>query len=208
MKIDPEYIYQKISEMYPNAGCELDYVSATDLLIAVMLSQQATDVSVNKLTRSLFRKYKTMADYASSKLTELETDIKTIGLYRQKAKNIQMTAKIIESEYEGVIPSKQELLEGLPGVGRKTANVFLAEWHKLPRIAVDTHVKRVASRLGLAMPNDSPEAVESKLMGWYPKSEWIRLHHRFLHFGRYFCKSRNPNCDQCTLASICTYPDR
>jgi len=207
MKPDPAFIYKKISELFPDAGCELEYVTETDLLVAIMLSQQATDVSVNKLTRTLFEKYKTFVDYATASLTTLEQDIRTIGLFRSKAKNIQSTARIIQTEYDGKIPSEQELLERLPGIGRKTANVFLAEWHKLPRIAVDTHVKRVSWRLGLAKQNDTPETVEKKLMESYPEAEWIRLHHRFLFFGRYFCTARKPKCVTCPLVNVCHFPD-
>ncbi|MGI6392181.1 MAG: endonuclease III [Candidatus Izemoplasmatales bacterium] len=208
VKPDPQLIYRKISELYPDAGCELDYVTETDLLVAIILSQQATDVSVNKLTKTLFAKYKTFADYAQAPLADLEADIRAIGLFRTKAKNIQMASRIIQSEYGGIIPMQQELLEKLPGVGRKTANVFLAEWHKLPRIAVDTHVKRVATRLGLAKDKDTPETVEKKLMEHYPPSEWIPLHHRFLFFGRYLCKARKPECWRCPLIDVCHYPDR
>lgn len=207
MKDKAAFILQEVSKLYPDAGCELKYSNATELLVAIMLSQQATDISVNSLTRTLFAKYPTLEAFALAPLSQLESDLRTIGLFRAKAKNIKATAAIILDKHHGQIPATQEDLESLPGVGRKTANVYLAEWHNLPRIAVDTHVKRVAGRLGLADEGDTPAAVEKRLMGLYPESAWIRLHHSLLFFGRYFCKAKKPQCRSCPLIQVCLHPD-
>ena len=200
------FILEKITEMYPNATIELNYKKAHELLIAIMLSAQTTDVAVNKVTKKLFADYQTLADYANADNETLESYIKTIGLYRNKAKNLKKLSSMIIEEFDGVIPKDQSLLEKLPGVGRKTANVYLAEFYKIPRIAVDTHVSRVSIRLGLAKIDDSPLQVENKLMKLYDESQWIALHHKFIHFVRYFCKSRNPQCKVCPLLKICKFP--
>jgi endonuclease-3 len=136
----------------------------------------------------------------------LESYIKRIGLYRNKAKNLKKLSQMIIDQYGGQVPKDQKELEKLPGVGRKTANVYLAEFYKIPRIAVDTHVSRVSIRLGLAKLNDSPLKVEEKLMRVYDKDQWITLHHKFIHFGRYFCKAKKPKCKECPLLSICKMP--
>lgn len=177
-----------------------------ELMVAIMLSQQATDASVNRLTPSLFAKYPTIEAYRDVPLPELEQDLCSIGLYNSKAKNIKAMAKIVASEYQGVFPPDQESLESLPGVGRKTANVFLAEWYHLPRIAVDTHVLRVSKRLGLAPKNASPLAVEQSLSKLYPQDLWIDLHHKFVIFGRYFCKAKKPRCHECPIINNCLKP--
>ena len=205
-KEEAKLILETITEMFPDASIELDYEQKHELLIAVMLSAQTTDVAVNKATKKLFKDFKTLNDYARAETDLLETYIKTIGLYRNKAKNLKKLSQIILDEYEGDVPKDQKELEKLPGVGRKTANVFLAEYHKIPRIAVDTHVSRVSIRLGLAKIGDSPVQVEKKLMKLYPESEWIALHHKFIYFGRYFCKSRKPSCKTCKLLNICKMP--
>ena len=157
-------ILSVFDEMFPNAECELNHTNSLELLIAVMLSAQTTDKSVNKLTIKLFNKYKTVDDYASADSAELENDLKRIGLYKNKAKNIQKTAQIIIKKFNRKVPSSQVDLESLPGVGRKTANVVLSVWYNVPRIAVDTHVNRVAKRLKLAYNTDSVLQVEEKLM--------------------------------------------
>lgn len=201
-----KFILDQISKMYPNASIELNYRKNYELLIAIMLSAQTTDVAVNKITKKLFLDFKSLEDYAKADIKVLESYIKTIGLYRNKAKNLKKLAQMIIDEFQGVIPQDQKLLEKLPGVGRKTANVYLAEYYKIPRIAVDTHVSRVSIRLGLAKVGDSPLQVENKLMKIYDRDQWIRLHHQFIHFGRYFCKARNPQCKTCPLLKVCKMP--
>lgn len=199
-------ILREITQMFPDAKIELDYTQSHELLIAIMLSAQTTDVSVNKVTKKLFNDFKTIEDYAKAELKSLESYIRTIGLYRNKAKNLKNLATMIIEDFGGIVPDNQIDLEKLPGVGRKTANVYLAEFYKIPRIAVDTHVSRVSIRLGLAKKGDNPLQVEKKLMKAYDKSEWISLHHKFIHFGRYFCKAKKPMCKECPLLSICKMP--
>jgi endonuclease-3 len=205
-KEEAKVILQEITQMYPDATIELNYQQAHELLIAIMLSAQTTDVAVNKISEKLFRDFPQLRDYAEADISLLESYIKTIGLYRNKAKNLKKLAQMIIQDFDGEIPKSQQELEKLPGVGRKTANVFLAEYHHIPRIAVDTHVSRVSIRLGLAKKGDSPEQVEKKLMRLYDQNQWISLHHKFIHFGRYFCKARNPNCKECPLLNICKMP--
>ncbi len=206
LAIKAEIIQREMEILYPEAQCELNYTSALELLVAVMLSQQSTDISINKLTKTLFKEYTSLDDYINIPLSKLEADLHHIGLYKNKAKNIKATALIVKKEYLGIFPNDQDKLERLPGVGRKTANVFLAEWYHEPRIAVDTHVKRVATRLGLAKELDSVLVVENILMKLYVPDQWIKTHHQFLFFGRYFCKAKKPRCSECSLINQCLKP--
>jgi endonuclease-3 len=171
-----------------------------------MLSAQTTDQAVNLVTKNLFSKFHSIADYANASLEELENIIKRIGLYRNKAKNLKAMALIIVNDHNSKVPNNQLDLEKLPGVGRKTANVFLAEYYHIPRIAVDTHVSRVSKRLGLAKEDDTPVKIEEKLKRKFHKSIWIDLHHKFIFFGRYFCTAKKPNCNKCPLVKICKKP--
>jgi endonuclease-3 len=201
-----DQILDVLDEMFPNAECELNHTNSFELLVAVMLSAQTTDKSVNLVTAKLFQKYQSPQDIVEADLTELMDDIKRIGLYKNKAKNLQKLSQKLINDYDGIVPASQEKLESLPGVGRKTANVVLSVWFKVPRIAVDTHVNRVAKRLKLAYNNDSIEKVEEKLMRKIPKNRWSDTHHKMIFFGRYHCTSRNPKCDDCKLKELCRYP--
>jgi len=203
---EAKMILQEITKLYPDATIELNYSQSHELLIAIMLSAQTTDVSVNRVTEKLFKDFTSLEDYANADIEVLENYIRTIGLYHNKAKNLKRLSQMILERFDGVVPNRQEDLESLPGVGRKTANVYLAEYYKIPRIAVDTHVKRVSVRLGMAKKGDSPLVVEKKLMKLYKPEEWITLHHKLIHFGRYFCKAKKPNCQICPLLSICKMP--
>ncbi len=202
-----ETIIKVLTEMYPNAECELNHTNGFELLVAVMLSAQTTDKSVNILTDSLFAKYKSPEEYAKADIIELQNDLKRIGLYKNKAKNLKALSKKIVTEFNSQVPSSQEKLESLPGVGRKTANVVLSVWYNVPRIAVDTHVDRVSKRLKLAYKNDNVKQVEEKLMRKIPKNKWSDIHHKMIFFGRYHCKSRKPNCEKCRLKELCRYPN-
>jgi len=204
--VDPQLIFDEISKLFPDAKCELNYGTDLQLLISIMLSAQTTDISVNKVTPELFRRFPTLDAFIEADITEIEALIKHLGLFRSKAKNIKAAVKKINEEYGGLIPRTQDELESLSGVGRKTANVYLSEWHKIPRIAVDTHVKRVSVRLGLAADTDTPEKVELKLMKQFPEEKWIELHHKLIFFGRYFCKAAKPDCKICPLLSVCKKP--
>ena len=197
------YALKVMGEMFPNAHGELIYNTPFQLLIAVILSAQATDVSVNKATPALFADFGTSDKLAEASLEDIIAKIKTIGLYRTKAKNIKACARIIATEYGGTVPNDRKILESLPGVGRKTANVVLAEAYGVPAIAVDTHVERVSKRLRICKLNATVVEVEKTLMRKLPKDEWIKDHHRMIFFGRYHCLARNPKCEICPLLPIC-----
>lgn len=196
-------ILETMATMFPDAHCELNHRNPFELLIAVMLSAQATDESVNRLTPALFNKYRKPEDYLQVTLEELQDDIRSIGLFRNKAKHIQQMCKILQDQYEGNVPGTHEALVALPGVGRKTANVVVSNAFGIPAIAVDTHVERVTKRLGLAKEDDSVLAVEKKLMAIVPREEWTLTHHRMIFFGRYHCKAQSPRCDACPLLDLC-----
>jgi endonuclease-3 len=189
--------------MFPDAHCELNHSNPFELVIAVALSAQCTDALVNKVTRELFKKYKTPEDYLSVPLEELQNDIRSIGLYRNKAKNIQSLCRLVLNEYGGQIPMDRDELTKLPGVGRKTANVVVSVAFNIPAIAVDTHVERVSKRLGICRWKDSVLEVEKTLMKKVPKEEWGVTHHRLIFFGRYHCKAQNPQCPSCPLLELC-----
>ncbi|GAA4861259.1 endonuclease III [Paenibacillus vulneris] len=196
-------ILDTIAEMFPDAHCELNHSNPFELTIAVLLSAQCTDETVNKVTADLFQKYKRPEDYLAVPLEELEQDIRRIGLFRNKAKNIQALCAILLDKYGGEVPELHEQLVELPGVGRKTANVVVSNAFGVPAIAVDTHVERVSKRLGMANWNDSVLEVEKKLMKLVPRDEWTLTHHRLIFFGRYHCKAQKPQCDSCPLADAC-----
>ncbi|MBO8170482.1 MAG: endonuclease III [Bacillaceae bacterium] len=192
-----------VADMFPHAQCELIHSNPFELLIAVVLSAQSTDQTVNKVTRDLFKKYKKPEDYLQVPLEELENDIKRIGLWRNKAKNIRKLCEKIVYEYGGEVPREHEELTKLPGVGRKTANVVVSNAFGVPAIAVDTHVERVSKRLGICRWKDTPLEVEKTLMKKVPREEWTLTHHRLIFLGRYHCKSQNPKCESCPLLDLC-----
>ena len=193
----------KMGEMYPDAHCELNHENPFELVIAVLLSAQCTDVLVNKVTKELFQKYKTPEDYLNVSLEELQQDIRSIGLFRNKAKNIQNLCKMLIEEYEGTVPNTRDELIKFPGVGRKTANVVVSVAYGVPAIAVDTHVERVSKRLGFCRWKDTVLEVEQTLMKKVPIEEWSVTHHRMIFFGRYHCKAQNPQCPTCPLLDLC-----
>ncbi|MBA4536116.1 endonuclease III [Bacillus aquiflavi] len=198
-----KYCLNKMGEMFPNAHCELIHSNPFELVIAVALSAQCTDVLVNKVTKKLFQKYKTPEDYLNVPLEELQEDIRSIGLFRNKARNIQKLCKMLIEEYNGEVPKEREELMKLPGVGRKTANVVMSVAFHVPAIAIDTHVERVSKRLGFCRWKDSVLEVEKTLMRKIPQDEWSITHHRLIFFGRYHCKAQNPQCETCPLLDIC-----
>lgn len=203
IKTKQDRILNTFDEMFPDARCVLNHSNNLELLVAVMLSAQTTDESVNKLTSHLFQKYKTVDDYANASLPELESDLHSIGLYRNKAKNIKAMAMALQARFNGVVPASHDALISLPGVGRKTANVVMAEGFGYPAIAVDTHVERISKRLGFAKPDDTVLNVEKKLMKTIPKNRWIKTHHQMIFFGRYHCKAMSPHCKECPLVDLC-----
>ena len=191
--------------MYPDAKAELDYTNNFELLIAVVLSAQTTDIGVNRVTPELFNKFPTPELLMNANQEEVEDLIKTIGLYRSKAKNIIGLSKILVEKHNSVVPSKRSHLEALPGVGRKTANVVLSNAFGKNYIAVDTHVSRVSKRLGIALESDNVLTVEKKIESFFDKGDLHKLHHQLIFFGRYHCTSRKPKCDVCELKEVCNF---
>ncbi|WP_100398583.1 endonuclease III [Bacillus sp. FJAT-44742] len=198
-----EEILNTIGEMFPEAECELTHTNPFELLIAVVLSAQCTDALVNKVTPSLFAKYKEPEDYLAVEQEELEQDIRSIGLYRNKAKNIKKLSRSLVEEYNGEVPESRDELMKLAGVGRKTANVVSSVAFDFPAIAVDTHVERVSKRLGICRWKDNVTQVEETLMKKIPQDQWSVTHHRLIFFGRYHCKAQSPKCDICPLLDLC-----
>lgn len=195
-------ILDLLEERYPDADCALDYDSVFHLLLAVVLSAQTTDVSVNKVTPELFRRYQTPQQLAAAGEKDVEEIIKTIGMYRTKSKNIIRLANMLVDDYGGVVPESDEELVKLPGVGRKTANVVMAVGFGHQRIAVDTHVFRVSNRIGLVNEPDVLKT-EMALMDTIPKDRWTKTHHSLIFHGRQCCTARNPKCGQCPIEGLC-----
>lgn len=201
-------ILTTLETMFPNAVGELLYTHDYELLIAVVLSAQATDKAVNVVTRKLFSDYETFNALLSVSEEEFANYFRTLGLFRNKAKHVYELVRLLHTKHNGVVPSDKKALMALPGVGIKTANVVRAELFKIPEIAVDTHVARIAKRLGFAAFNDDVSEIERKLRRKLAKEQYITTHHRMIHFGRYFCKAQNPRCRECPLVDICLEPNK
>ena len=191
-----------LGEMYPDAGCELQYHDPYQLLVAVVLSAQTTDKRVNMVTEDLFRVCPGPAEMAAMEESELQERIRSIGMYRTKAANVIKLSRMLMEKYDGAVPAEQDLLEELPGVGRKSANVVLSVAFGQPRIAVDTHVFRVANRIGLVQEKNVLDT-EKALMKRIPEPEWTVNHHRLIWHGRRVCAARKPACESCLLDGIC-----
>ena len=200
-------IFERLKAQNPEPRSELKYRSRFELLIAVMLSAQATDISVNKATRNLFAHANTAKKMLALGSTQLKSHIKTIGLFNTKANNILKTCKILIEEHRGRVPHDRDALTRLPGVGRKTANVILNTAFGENTIAVDTHIFRISNRIGLAAAK-TPLAVEQRLLKVIPDSYKRHAHHWLILHGRYVCTARNPNCGNCLIADLCEYKDK
>ena len=198
-----ELIFKYLDELFPDAHCELNYSKDYELLIAVMLSAQTTDKSVNKATAILFSKYKNLEELSKAKLEDVEDCIRFIGMYKVKAKNVIGIAQKLLSDFDGKVPHDGEKLMSLPGVGNKTKNCVLAELFNEPYLAVDTHVQRISKRLNLVKEKDSVEVMEKKLVRFIPRERLIKTNHQIIWFGRYFCKAIKPECINCKLSGIC-----
>lgn len=197
-------ILDELKKMHPDAGCELNYGTPFELLVAVILSAQCTDKRVNEVTRDLFKKYNTPEQYATMTPAELEPLIHSCGFFHNKAVNIIGAAKGIVDRFGGEVPKTMAELTSLPGVGRKTASVVMTVAFDEPAMPVDTHVFRVSGRLGLSH-GKNPEQVEKDLKDLYPPSDWNIVHHTLIFHGRYICKALRPNCSECTLTEYCPY---
>jgi endonuclease III len=195
-------IARGLAKAYPDADCELDYKSPWQLLVATILSAQCTDKMVNQVTPSLFAAYPTPADLAAAPVPAVETLIKRTGFFRQKTKSIQGVARAVADEHRGQVPPDMDVLTTLPGVGRKTANVILGTAFGKPAIFVDTHVRRLANRLGLTV-SDDPVVIEQDLQALLPPRAWTATAHRLIHHGRRVCFARKPRCSGCALLRCC-----
>ncbi|BFN03482.1 endonuclease III [Clostridium tetani] len=197
-------VIETLSRTYPEAKCELDFKSPYELLVATILSAQCTDKRVNKVTSELFKEYNTPEKIIELSQEELGEKIKSCGFYNNKSKNILGATQKILEKFKGKVPKTMEELMSLPGVGRKTANVVLSNAFEVPAIAVDTHVFRVSNRTGIAK-GKNPDEVEMELMKNIDKDMWSITHHYLIWHGRYTCKSRKPQCEECPIAPYCEY---
>jgi endonuclease-3 len=195
-------IVERLAAEHPDAVIALRFRSEVELLISVMLSAQTTDVTVNRVTEQLFRKYRKPEDYLGVPLEELERDVRPTGTFRQKAKNVRGAMQMLIEEHDGQVPTRIEELVRLPGVGRKTANVVAAERGATQGIVVDTHVRRLSQRLGLTRQED-PAKIERDLCRIVPKADWARFPHLLIWHGRRICDARRPRCEECVLADLC-----
>ena len=196
-------IFSYLDELIKNPVCELEFNKDYELLIATVLSAQTTDKRVNNVTKVLFKKYPSIEALSKASVSDIESIIKEIGTYHKKAIFVKEIATRLVNDNIKVLPNNRKYLESLPGVGRKTTNVFLSVIYNEPAIAVDTHVARVSKRLGLVNESDTVDIIEKKLMKKVPKERWSRTHHQFVLFGRYYCKAKNPICNNCKLKDIC-----
>lgn len=196
-------IEKYLDYLFPDPKCELNYTNDYELLIAIVLSAQTTDKRVNSVTSVLFDKYPSLEALSKASLADLETILRPLGSFRKKALYVHNIANILHNEYNDIVPHDRDKLESLPGVGRKTVNVFFGEYLGKPAIAVDTHVNRVAKRLGIAKEKDNVLQVEEKLKKCFPKDSWAKIHLQLVLFGRYHCKAKNPNCKECQIINLC-----
>ena len=198
-------IIDYLDDLFPNPKCELEYSKDYELLLAIVMSAQTTDKRVNMVNRVLFGKYDSLEKLSKADIKDIESIIRPIGTYKKKAIFIKEIVNRLISDNIKIIPNDREYLSSLPGVGRKTINVFLSVIYNEPLVAVDTHVNRVSKRLKLAKDGDDVLEVEKKLMKKIPKDKWNKVHHQLVFFGRYKCKSISPLCTDCKLKDICKY---
>ena len=202
LTVSSKYVYDKLDKLFPNAKCGLNYNNLFELLVSVVLSAQTTDVAVNKVTPTLFSSYPDAFKLAKAKLEDVKKIIAPIGLSNSKAKNIITLSKELVERLNGAIPNTTADLESLPGVGHKTASVVMVEGYKIPAMPVDTHIFRIASRLGISS-SDSVKGVEEDLKEYFDKSTWCHLHHLLIAFGRNICTAKKPKCGECPFSDIC-----
>lgn len=196
-------IARRLRKQYPDATCALRYATPVQLLVATILSAQCTDERVNKVTAELFARHGTAEELAALPTKRLEQKIQSTGFFRNKAKNIRESCRVLVDRYGGEVPRDLEALVALPGIGRKTANVVLGTAFGLPTgVVVDTHVARISRRLGLTAHSD-PKKIEADLMALLPRKEWIDFSHRMIHHGRQVCRARRPLCETCVLEKVC-----
>jgi endonuclease-3 len=203
-KADVTRILAALDQAYPTAGCTLDFKNPLELLVATILSAQCTDERVNIVTGDLFKKYRTAQDYARIEITELEKDIRSTGFFRNKAKSIHALGQALMEKHQGQVPDSLDELVKLPGVGRKTANVVLGTAFHIPGLVVDTHVTRIAGRLGMTREKNAVK-IEFDLMKQIPKDTWVVFSHQMIAHGRSVCQARKPDCPNCPLLKLCPF---
>lgn len=206
-RVRAQAILQRLVELYPDIGTALEYADPWQLLVATVLSAQTTDENVNRVTPVLFARWPTPEDLAAADPEEVQKVVYSTGFYRRKTRSIITLAQELVEEHGGEVPTDLDILTKLPGVGRKTASVVLAEAWGIPAIAVDTHVRRVARRLGLDSETN-PAKIERALRALYPEDRWAGISMRFIQFGRDVCTARRPRCWECPLVDLCPYPDK
>ena len=199
------FVNEKLDVMYKDAKCALNYSNLFELIVAVSLSAQTTDVSVNKVTPILFNRFPDAFSLANAEISEVENIIKSLGLYKNKARNLIALSKELVSKFNGEVPNTMEELEGLSGVGYKTASVVLEEGFRIPAFPVDTHISRITKRIVLVKDSLNPTQISKALMKLYDKSLYHKLHHQMIYLGRYTCKSQRPNCNECLLKDNCKF---
>ncbi|MFH1754255.1 MAG: endonuclease III [Candidatus Latescibacterota bacterium] len=202
LKKRAQAIYQVLGREYSDARCMLDYTNPLELLVATILASQCTDKQVNKVTSSLFKKYRSPRDYADAELETLEEDIRSTGFFRNKARSLQKCCSSLIAQHDGRVPADMDSLLALGGVGRKTANCVLGNAFGIPGIVVDTHVMRLSRRMGLAMEKQA-DKIEKELMPLIPQKEWTRFSHVMADHGRQYCSARKPLCGECPVAHLC-----
>ena len=202
LTVSSKYVYDNLDKLFPNAKCGLNYSNLFELLVSVVLSAQTTDVAVNKVTPTLFSKYSDAFKLAKAKEEDIKKIIAPIGLSNSKAKNIVALSRELVERFNGAIPNTITDLESLPGVGHKTASVVMVEGYKIPAMPVDTHIYRIANRLGISN-SDNVKGVEEDLKEFFDISTWCHLHHLLIAFGRNICTAKKPKCDECPFSDIC-----
>ena len=202
LTVSSKYVYDNLDKLFPNAKCGLNYNNLFELLVSVVLSAQTTDVAVNKVTPTLFSLYSDAFKLAKAKEEDVKKIISPIGLSNSKAKNIVALSGELVERFNGAIPNTIADLESLPGVGHKTASVVMVEGYKIPAMPVDTHIYRIANRLGISN-SDNVKGVEEDLKEFFDKSTWCHLHHLLIAFGRNICTAKKPKCDECPFSDIC-----
>jgi len=200
-------ILRILARTYPDAHCELDFSTPLELLVATILSAQCTDARVNQVTASLFKKYRSAADFAGADPATFEQEIRSTGFFRNKAKNILACCQKLVCDFGGTVPRNMEELVTLPGVGRKTANILLYNAYGIPGFGVDTHVVRVSNRLGLVDTED-PQKIEAAICALLPSAEWGQATHLFIFHGRRTCHAKQPDCAGCTVRAVCPWPEK
>ncbi|WAM34981.1 endonuclease III [Caldicellulosiruptor morganii] len=198
------YVVEKLLKLYPDPKCTLKYNKPYELLIATILAAQSTDERVNKITPKLFKKYPSLEHIANADLEELEEDIKSVGFYKNKAKNIKETAKLLLEKYNGMLPDNIEELTTLKGVGRKTANVVMANIYGVPSVIVDTHCMRLSNRIGFVSSKD-PDKIEIELRKIVPRDMYTVFSNLMVYHGRAVCKARKPKCNECVINNVCDF---